>query len=141
MASSRHSHLDVVHQTVQATSTPVAEQRHHTGPYSRPLETSAEHKGLPAEQPTAYESATPTNRFRMSTDVSICWAMAEFPGFFYCCVAKVPLFSYTTDRSLLDENSLTYGCVGRLVSSRALQVQLLAPPEYQRMTRCSMISC
>ena len=49
-SSSGDSHVDVAYQTVQATSTPVAAQRHHTLPCSRLLDTSAGHK---VQYPTA----------------------------------------------------------------------------------------
>ena len=53
-----NDHFDMVGQTVQVAFSPWAERIHHTWPCSGPLNTSAAHKGLPVEQPTADESAS-----------------------------------------------------------------------------------
>ena len=104
----------------------MAAKRHHTLPWSRPLDTSAGHKHLPYEYPTAHVSTTLTGQVPHDYGRLYMLDHGRISGFFLLLYFTEALSYYLyADRSLLDEHLPTYSCVGMSVLSRALQVKLL----------------
>ena len=99
--SSEYVHLDV--ETVQATSSPEAAQRHHMLPCSGQLETSPRHKGLPYEFPTAHASTTLAGQVHGRLDLLDHGGISRFS---YCWVSMVPSLSVCA----LAEGYLTNNC-------------------------------
>ena len=124
-SSPGNSHLDVVCQTVQATFSPGAEQRHHMLLYSRLLETPMEHKGAPSGYPTAHGSTTPTGQVPLRTSLYMLdhGRISGFPRLLHHKDVSPPLLlGVSAGRSLLGAHWPTYCSEGRPVFATVLQV-------------------